>query len=134
MSRFNLFDSVKLKEEVPVEDGGIAPEGCSGAIVEVFKDGEAYMVELFSRWVTVASNGDFVESTPDATDSFMETIGVETVLPCQIRLVTPAKETVSVRAQLLALMDELPENTLEEVRNFAEFLKMKQTVTMKKTL
>ena len=57
----------------------------------------------------------------------METIGVETLSPGQIRLVTPAREAVGVRALLLALVDELPETTLEEVRNFAEFLKQKCT-------
>ena len=35
----------------------------------------------------------------------------------------PARETIGVRAELLALMEELPEETLEEVLNFAEFLK-----------
>jgi hypothetical protein len=131
MSQFELFDSVKLKEDIPLEEGGTAPEGCVGSIVEVFNDGEAYMVELFGQWVTDTDSGDFVESTRDAPDSFMETIGVETVAPHQIRLVTPARETVGVRVQLLALMDELPENTLEEVRNFAEFLKSKRIEPMK---
>lgn len=131
MSQFQLFDSVKLREEIPLEDGETAPEGCPGAIVEVFNDGEAYMVELFGRWVDLSENDEFVDSTADALDSFMETIGVETVTPHQIRLVIPASETVGVRAQLLALMDELPENTLEEVKNFAEFLKMKQTKTLR---
>ncbi|MGB3292348.1 MAG: hypothetical protein WBB01_05040 [Phormidesmis sp.] len=127
MSRFQLFDSVKLKEEIPLEEGGIAPEGCIGSIVEVFNDGEAYMVELFGEWVTDTEEGDFAPSSREAPDSFMETIGVETVTPQQIRLVTPAREAVGVRAQLLALVDELPENTLEEVKNFAEFLKQKRT-------
>ncbi|MEO1391515.1 MAG: hypothetical protein AAFV90_01230 [Cyanobacteria bacterium J06634_5] len=131
MSQFQLFDSVKLKEEIPVDDGKIAAVGCPGAIVEIFNDGEAYMVELFGRWVTIADNGEFIQSTPDAVESFMETVGVETVSPHQLRLVTPARETVGVRAQLLALMDELPENTLEEVRNFAEFLKTKQIDTLR---
>lgn len=45
----------------------------------------------------------------------------------QIHLVTPARETVGVRAQWLALMKELSEDTLDEVRNFAEFLKQKRT-------
>lgn len=131
MSQFQLFDAVELREEIPVEDGGTAPEGCPGAIVEVLNDGEAYMVELFGRWVTLSDNGDFANSTADTSDSFMETIGVETVTPHQIRLVVPASETVGVRAQLLALMDELPESTLEEVKNFAEFLKTKQAKTFK---
>jgi len=127
MSQFELFDSVKLKESIPLEEGGTAPEGCVGSIVEVFNNGEAYMVELFGGWVTDTEDGDFVASTGEAAGSFMETIGVETVSPQQIRLVTPAREAVGVRAQLLALVDELPEATLEEVRNFAEFLKQKRT-------
>lgn len=127
MSQFQLFDAVKLKSEISLEDGSTAPEGCIGSIVEVFNDGEAYMVELFGGWVTDTETGDFVSSTQDAAGSFMETIGVETLSPGQIRLVTPAREAVGVRAQLLALVDELPETTLEEVRNFAEFLKQKCT-------
>ncbi|MEM9091663.1 MAG: hypothetical protein AAGC93_23355 [Cyanobacteria bacterium P01_F01_bin.53] len=126
MSQFQLFDSVKLKSEIPLEDGGTAPEGCIGSIVEVFNDGEAYMVELFGGWVIDTEDGDFAPSTREAVDSFMETIGVETLSPHQIRLFTPAREAVGVRAQLLALVDELPETTLEEVRNFAESLKRKQ--------
>jgi len=51
VSQFQLFDAVKLKSEIPLEDGGTAPEGCMGSIVEVFNDGEAYMVELFGGWV-----------------------------------------------------------------------------------
>lgn len=126
MSQFQLFDFVKLKESIPLSEGGSAPEGTPGVIVEVFKNGEAYMVELFGGWVKADVGGDFVPSDRDSPDSFMETLGVETVYPQQIRLVKPARETVGVRAQLLALMDELPENTLEEVKNFAEFLQQKQ--------
>ena len=123
MSQFQLFDSVKLRAETQLEEGRTAPEGCAGSIVEVFNDGEAYMVELFGGWVTDTADGDFAPSTREAPDSFMETLGVETLSPSQLRLVTPAREAVGVRAQLLALVDELPETTLEEVKNFAEFLK-----------
>ena len=126
MSQFQLFDSVKLKEAIPLSEGGLAPEGTPGAIVEVFKNGEAYMVELFGGWVKAEIEGDFVPVDRDAPDAFMETIGVETVYPQQLRLVKPARETVGVRTQLLAIMDELPDNTLEEVKNFAEFLQQKQ--------
>lgn len=131
MSQFQLFDAVKLKEEIAIEGGGTAPKSCPGAIVEIFNDGEAFMVELFGRWVTISETGDFVESTREAADSFMETVGVETVVPEQISLVASASETVGVRAQLLALIDELPDTTLEEVRNFAEFLKSKQPDKLK---
>ncbi|MEO1394800.1 MAG: hypothetical protein AAFV90_17990 [Cyanobacteria bacterium J06634_5] len=127
MSQFQLFDSVKLRSEMSLEEGGTAPEGCAGSIVEVFNDGEAYMVELFGGWVIDTADGDFAPSTREAPDSFMETIGVETLTPEQIRLVTPAREAVGIRAQLFALVDELPEKTLEEVKNFAEFLKQQRT-------
>jgi hypothetical protein len=126
MSQFQLFDSVKLKEEIPLNEGGSAPEGTLGAIVEVFKNGEAYMVELFGGWVKADVGEDCVPVDRDAPNAFMETIGLETVHPQQLRLVKPARETVGVRAQLLALMDELPDNTLEEVKNFAEFLQQKR--------
>lgn len=125
MSQFQLFDSVKLKEPVALDEGGCAPEGTPGAIVEVFNNGEAYLVELFAGWVKADVAGDFVPSDRTDPESFMETIGVETVYPHQIRLVKPAHETVGVRAQILALMDELPESTLEEIKNFAEFLQHK---------
>ena len=129
MSQFQLFDSIKLKEAIPLSEGGSASEGTPGTIVEVFKHGEAYMVELFGEWVRADIGGDFVPSDRDAPDAFMETIGVETVYPQQLRLVKPARETVGVRAQLLALMDELPDDALEEVKNYAEFLQQKQFET-----
>ena len=81
MSKFQLFDAVKLIEEIPLTDGGIAPLGTDGAIVEVFNNGEAYLVELFGRWVKAEVGGDFVQSTQDESLSIMETIGVETVYP-----------------------------------------------------
>lgn len=130
MSQFQLFDSIKLKEPIPLDEGGTAPEGTPGAIVEVFKNGEAYMVELFGGWVKADVNGDFIPGDREDPDSFVETIGVETVYPHQMSLVKPAKETVGVRAQLLALLDELSENSLEEVKDFAEFLREKQRKVM----
>ena len=133
MSQFQLFDSVKLKEPIPLDEGVTAPEGTAGAIVEVLKDGEAYMVELFGNWVRADVDGDFIPAPSSAPDSFMETIGVETVYPHQIYLVKPACETVNIRTQLLALIDELSEDTLKEVKDFAEFLKQKQRKTIKTT-
>lgn len=126
MSRFNLFDTVKLKEAIPLIEGGTAPEETIGAIVEVFNDGEGYMVELFGGWVKYDDQENFVPSDREDPNSFMETIGLETVSPQQLSLVKPAKETVGVRAQLLALLDELSENSIEEVKDFAEFLREKQ--------
>lgn len=126
MSQFQLFDSVKLKEEIALTEGGKAAEGTPGAIVEVFNDGEAYMVELFGGWVKADILGDFTPTNRDESNSFMETIGVETVYPQQLRLIKPARETIGVRGQILAVLDNLSEEKLAEILDFAEFLQQKQ--------
>jgi hypothetical protein len=51
MSKFQLFDAVSLTEPIALPDRPIAPPETAGAIVEVFKNGEAYLVELFGGWV-----------------------------------------------------------------------------------
>ncbi len=84
MNKFQLFDSVKLVEAIALSDGGIAPEGTLGAIVEVFEDGEAYMVELFGGWVKYDTAQKLVPAKREELDSFLETIGVETVYPHQL--------------------------------------------------
>lgn len=104
----------------------MAPVGTPGAIIEVFNNGEAYMVELFGSWVKADAQGNFISTDSEDSESFMETIGVETVYPQQLCLVTPARETVGVRARLLAVLDDLSEDLLEEVQDFAEFLRQKQ--------
>jgi hypothetical protein len=124
--RYKLFDSIKLKEAIPLSDGGMAEAGTVGAIVEVLKEGEAYLVELFGGWVKYDELENFVPTASDEQGTFRETIGVETVYPQQLELVQPARETVSVRAHLLSLLDELSEEKLAEVRDFAEFLQQKQ--------
>ncbi|MCY7386149.1 MAG: DUF4926 domain-containing protein [Microcoleus sp. CAN_BIN18] len=86
MSQFKLFDAVNLIEAVALTDGGIAPPETAGAIVEIFKNGEAYLVELFGGWVKAEVGGDFIPATQDEPGAFMETIGVETVYPHQLRL------------------------------------------------
>jgi hypothetical protein len=126
MMKFQMFDSVKLREEIPLTDGGTAPPGTLGTIVEAFNDGEAYLVELFGDWVKYDAKENFVPAQSEDAESFLETIGVETVYPQQLRLVAPAQETVGVRARLAAVLDELPEDLLAEVQEFAEFLRYKQ--------
>lgn len=127
MIDYRLFDSVKLKEAISLTDGGRAAVGTVGAIVEVFNDGEAYLVELFGQWVKYDEQENFVPAAPIDEGSFMETIGVETVYPHQLELVQRASETVSVRGHLLSLLDELSAEKVAEVRDFAEFLQQKQT-------
>ncbi len=125
MSQFQLFDSIQLTEVLSLDTSTTAPIGSPGAVVEVFNNGEAYLVELFGGWITAEVGGDFSLADQDNPNSFMETIGLATVYPYQIHLVKSAGETNGIRSQLLALMDELSEAKLETVRDFAEFLKSK---------
>ena len=124
MSQFKLFDSIKLKESLISDTGETIPEDSLGAIVEIFNDGEAYMVELFGGWVKADVGKDFSPADRDDDQSFMETIGIETVYPHQIILVNSAK-MMGTRAELFALVDELSETAVAEVRDFAAFLKSK---------
>src|SRR5574342_803246 len=50
-----------------------------GAVVEVFREGEAYMVELFGEWVKYDAAENFVPANRQDAESFLETIGVEMV-------------------------------------------------------
>ncbi len=126
MSKFKLFDAVSLTEEIDLADGGVAPPETAGAIVEVFKNGEAYLVELFGGWVKAEVGGDFVPATQDQPESFMETIGVETVYPHQLQLVKSASEMMGLRSRLQSVLDDLSEDLVAEVCDFAEFLQEKQ--------
>jgi hypothetical protein len=98
MSKFQLFDSVKLTKDILLTDGGIAPIHTVGSIVEVLKNGEAYLVELFGDWVKYDEQGNFVSATQTDKGEFMETIGVEIVYPHQLVLAIPGKETMKVVA------------------------------------
>jgi hypothetical protein len=126
MSKFQLFDGVKLTEEISLMDGGISPIDSIGAIVEVLKDGEAYMVELFGNWVKYDDRGNFIPAIKEENGAFMETIGVEIVRPHQLVLTVPARETMGSRSYLESLLDDLSDENLVEVRDFAEFLTNKQ--------
>lgn len=90
----------------------------------MFNDGEAYLVDLFGGWVKYDEQENFFPVEPAESGAFMETIGVETVYPQQLQLLNRA--VPAVRSQLLAVLDELPDDLLEEVKDFAEFLKQKQ--------
>lgn len=124
--KFNLFDTVKLKEPLLLSLVEAVPKETIGIIVEILGQSEAYLVELFGDWVKYDEQETLVVATSKDPNAFRETISVETVYPHQICLVKPARETVGIRAQLLTLINELPDATLEEVKDFAEFLKQKQ--------
>jgi hypothetical protein len=104
----------------------VAQTGTVGAIVEVLGDGKAYIVELFGDWVKYNDCGDFVSASQDESDSFMETIGVETVYPHQLVLTVPARETMGVREHLTTVLDNLSDDLVAEVRDFAESLQQRQ--------
>ncbi|OIP69060.1 MAG: hypothetical protein AUK43_13960 [Oscillatoriales cyanobacterium CG2_30_40_61] len=126
MSKFKLFDAVHLTETIPLTDGGVASIGTVGTIVEVLKAGEAYIVELFGNWVKYDHEGNFIPAKSEELEAFMETIGVEIVNPEQIILTASADQLLSAREQLTLVLDDLSEDLILEVRDFAEFLQQKQ--------
>jgi len=125
MTRYELFDSVKLRQPIKLADGQVVPAGARGAIVELFQGGEAYLVELFGDWVKAGDNGNLVTADPQDPESFKETIGLATVTPQQLELLETAVKTVGSRTHLLAVVDDLSEDMLTEVVDFAEFLRQK---------
>ncbi|MGQ4650459.1 DUF2281 domain-containing protein [Lyngbya aestuarii] len=70
--------------------------------------------------------GDFIPANQDESDAFMETLGVETVYSHQLQLVKSAREIMGVREHLAAVLDNLSDDLVAEVRDFAEFLQQKQ--------
>lgn len=126
MTDYQLFDSVVLREAVPLADGRTAPAGTPGAIVEVLAGGDAFAVELFGGWVTPASDDSLRDAAHGAPGAFVQTLGVEIVGPDQMRRVRPATDAVGVRTHLLAVAEDLPDHMVEEVAHFAEFLRQRQ--------
>ena len=122
----NLFDTVRLKEDIDLGEGVHAPAGTLGAIVEVLNQGEAYLVQCFGDWVKADAEGNFEPADREDPEAFVEPLGVETVYPHQLQFVKPAEESVGVRAQLLTLIEDMPEVLLEEVKDFAEFIQQRK--------
>jgi hypothetical protein len=126
MNRFQLFDSVRLREKIILPDDRVLPAGTPGAIVEMFPDADVYLVELFGNWVKRNDNGDFITVDSRHPEAFMETIGIETFSGQQLELAEPAQKTVGARTHLLAVVDDLSEEMVTEVADFAQFLREKQ--------
>jgi hypothetical protein len=135
MTKFQMFDSVTLNQDIQLSRGGTAPRGTDGAIVEIFKDGEAYLVELFDGWLKFNPEGDVIETSQDDPEAFRDTLDVEVVYPHQLELVAQeqtAEQTAKI--QLFTLINSLSEDKILQVKEFAEFLHQKQTglaVTLK---
>ncbi|WP_008318682.1 DUF2281 domain-containing protein [Leptolyngbya sp. PCC 6406] len=127
--KFKLFDTVQLTESIATSDDSHLPLDTIGTVVEILNDGEnggeAYLVELFGDWVKYDSDENLIATDRNDPDAFIETLAVAMVSPHQIRLLKPASETVGIRAQLLALIEELSDPLLQEIADFAEFLKQK---------
>jgi hypothetical protein len=130
--KFQLFDNIKLIEDIALSDGGIIPQDTLGTIVEIFNNGEACLVEFFGDWVKYNSDGNFIPADKDDKDSFMETLGVETVYENQIVLTASAREIMGAKEHLNALLETLPEDLILQVRDFAEFLQQRQNITIEK--
>lgn len=124
---FNLFDTMRLKEDIVSGNGIHVPAGTLGSIVEMLNQGKAYLVECFGGWVKYDAEGNFEPANRADPEAFVETLGVETVYPHQLQLVKSAEESVGVQAQLLMLIEEMPEVLLEEVKDFAEFIQHRKT-------
>ncbi|MFN5139362.1 MAG: hypothetical protein ACK5HK_14320, partial [Pseudanabaena sp.] len=134
---FQMFDSVTLNQDIQLHSGGIAPQGIDGAIVEIFKDGEAYLVELFGGWLKFTTEGDMIETSQDDPEAFRDTLDVETLYPHQINAINAHQQSdkQKVKQQLLELLELLPEESILQVKEFTEFLcyKQKATSTSSKT-
>lgn len=113
----NLFDTVRLKENIDLGDGVYAPTGTIGSIVEILNRSDAYLVECFGDWVKYDAEGNFEATHRNDPEAFVETLGVETLYSHQIQLVKSAEESVGVRAQLLTLIEDMPEVLLEEIKD-----------------
>lgn len=127
MGLFNLFDTVQLTEVITLSDGTELSGGTLGTIVEIYQNGAAYEVDLLGDWVKYDDDGHFIPSDVNDPESFVQSLGVETLNDHQIALVKPASETVSIRGQLLSLLDDFSDDSLIEIKQFAEFLKYKQS-------
>lgn len=127
MEQFNLLDQVRLSEPIALgSDFGNAltaqdeaPIGTTGTIVEVLEPGQAFLVELFGDWVKLETSEGLRRAQATEEGAFQETLGVEVVRSQQMTLLKPSNV---VKVGLFRLLDEMPEELLEEVQTFAEFL------------
>ncbi|ESA34444.1 hypothetical protein N836_16845 [Leptolyngbya sp. Heron Island J] len=92
------LDVVTLTRDIKAH--GLAKGSC-GAVVHCYSDGKGFEVEF--------------------TDELGESSNVLTLERADIQL-----ERTIIEAQVIELLNYLPEDLLAEVRDFAEFLKQKQ--------
>ena len=127
MEHFNLLDQVRLLEPIALVSGlgnaltakSEAPTGTTGTIVEVLEPGQVFLVELFGDWIKLEGAEGLRRAQASEEGAFKETLGVEVVRAQQMMLLKPSN---IVKVGLFRLLDEMPEELLEEVQTFAEFL------------
>ncbi|MEO1394804.1 MAG: hypothetical protein AAFV90_18010 [Cyanobacteria bacterium J06634_5] len=139
MEQFNLLDQVRLLKPIALESGfsnaltaqDEALIGTTGTIVEVLEPGQAFLVELFGDWVKLEPSEGLRRAQATEEGAFQETLGVEVVRvstgeASPTRQMTRLKPSNVVKVGLFRLLDEMPEELLEEVQTFAEFLSYRQ--------
>lgn len=127
MEQFNLLDQVRLLEPIALESDfgnaltaqNEAPVGTTGSIVEILESGQVFLVELFGDWVKLEATEGLRRVDALEEGAFQETLGVEVVRSQQMTLL---KQSNVVKVGLFRLLDEMPEELLEEVQTFVEFL------------
>lgn len=131
MEQFNLLDQIRLSEPVALVSNFSnalkaqqeAPIGATGTIVEVLEPGQIFLVELFGDWVKLEATEGLRRAQAFEEGAFQETLGVEAVRSQQMTLLKPSNV---VKVGLFQLLDEMPEELLEEVQTFAEFLRYRR--------
>jgi len=126
MPQFQLFDAIKLTHSVVLDDGSLAPIETPGAVVEVLDEGNGYLVELFGGWVRRDALGSTVRALPEEKGAFQQTLDVVMLTAAEMALVLPAMQSVGPQTQLLSIVEELPQEVVAEIVNFAQFLRHKQ--------
>lgn len=127
MEQFNLLDQVRLSEPIALASNfgnaltaqNEAPIGTTGTIVEVLEPGQVFLVELFGDWVKLETSKGLRRAQATEKGAFQETLGVEVLRSQQMTRLKPSNV---VKVGLFRLLDEMPEELLEEVQTFAEFL------------
>jgi len=131
MEQFHELDQVQLREAIPLSGDmskaltptETAPAGTVGTIVEVLDPGQAFLVELFGDWVKLQDPDGLCRAEAQEEGAFRETLGVEVVYPQQMALLSRRRDT---KVDLFRLLDDMPEELLDEVQTFAEFLFYRQ--------
>ncbi|MGA1262810.1 MAG: hypothetical protein ACO331_02740 [Prochlorothrix sp.] len=87
-----------------------------GTIVEILNSGEAYLVELWGDWIQVTAQNQAIPVNSTDPLALQATLGVETLTAQQL---IPASDLTDIRSRLFYLSQQLSDEQLEKVENFA---------------